>query len=224
MIKDNVEKILKELPQEVLLVAATKKRAVQEIQEAICAGVGAVGENYIQEAEKKQLVIGRKVKWHLIGHLQKNKAKHAVKIFDIIETLDSVELAEVLDKECKKINKVMPVLIEVNCAREPQKSGVFPEKVEEFLKEVIKFDSLKLTGLMTMGPFLENPQNLRPFFSETKGIFDRIKNSYGDRLQWRYLSMGMSDSYRVAIEEGANIIRIGTAIFGPRGEEDKDYL
>jgi len=224
MIKDNVKKILNEIPQEVLLVAATKTRAVQEIQDAIGAGVTAVGENYVQEAERKQLVIGRKVKWHLIGNLQKNKAKHAVKIFDIIETLDSLELAQVLDKECKKINKIMPVLIEVNCAREPQKNGVFPEKVEELLKEVIKFDSLKPMGLMTMGPFLKNPQDLRPFFSETKGIFDKIKSNYSDRLEWQYLSMGMSDSYKVAIQEGANIIRIGTAIFGLRKEEDKDYL
>ena len=216
MIKENVEKILKELPQGVTLVVAAKKRTDQEIKEAIDAGVKAVGENYVKEAEKKQSVIGRNIKWHLIGNLQKNKAKHAIRVFDIIETLDSVELAAALDKECKKINKIMPVLIEVNSAREPQKSGVFPEKVEEFIKEVIKLDSLKLMGLMTMGPFLDNPQDIRPFFRKTKEIFDRMKGIYGEKLEWKYLSMGMSDSYKVALEEGANIVRIGTAIFGAR--------
>ncbi len=133
----------------------------------------------------------------------------------MIETLDSYELAEVIDKECKRINKVMPVLIEVNSASETQKSGVLPEKVQELLNDIRKCKNLKPMGLMTMGPFLDDAEKTRPFFRDSKVLFDKIKKDYsGD--DWVYLSMGMSDSYKVAIEEGANIVRIGTKIFGQR--------
>jgi len=216
MIKENVEKILRELPEKVKLVVATKKIGVGDIEEAIKWGVKIIGENYIKETEEKYRVIGNKVKWHLIGHLQKNKVKRAVKLFDVIETIDSIELAQVLDRECEKINKIMPVLLEVNVARESQKSGVLPEKVEDLLKEILSLKNVKLMGLMTMGPLVDNPESIRPFFKRTKEIFDKIKSSYKDRLEWVYLSMGMSDTYRIAIQEGANLIRIGTAIFGPK--------
>lgn len=216
MIKENVKRILEELPEDVILEAATKSRKVSEIEEAISGGIKVIGENYLKEAEEKYEFIGNKVEWHLIGHLQKNKVKKAVKLFDMIETLDSKELAELLDKECRKIGKIMPVLIEVNIAKEPQKSGVMPEKVESLVKEVLEFKNIKLMGLMTMGPFLENPQDLRPFFRKTREIFERIKILYKNELNLSYLSMGMSNSYKVACEEGANIVRIGTAIFGKR--------
>jgi pyridoxal phosphate enzyme (YggS family) len=216
MIKENLQKITAELSPEVELIVAAKGRSVSEIQEVIAAGVKIIGENYVKEAEVKFAVIGNSVKWHLIGHLQKNKAKLAVKIFDMIETLDSVELAAILDRECKKINKIMPVLIEVNSAQEPQKFGILPANTEGSLKEIIKFENLKPQGLMTMGPLANDPQSLRPFFRKTKEIFDKIKKSYGSKLDWKYLSMGMSDSYKVAIEEGANMVRIGAAIFGKR--------
>ena len=178
-----------------------------------------VGENYVKEAQEKFAVLSNKAKWHFIGHLQKNKVKSGVKIFDMIETLDSLALAEILDKECKKINKVMPVLIEVNSAGEPQKQGVLAEDVERLLDQVLQFANLKPMGLMTMGPWLDNPQELRPFFKKTKDLFDKIKGSYQGKLEWVYLSMGMSASYRVAIEEGANLVRIGTAIFGERSHK-----
>jgi hypothetical protein len=216
MIKENVKKILKDLPEGVKLVAATKKRTVAQIKEAIEAGIEIVGENYVKEAQSKFKIIGKNVKWHLIGHLQKNKVKKAVKIFDMIETLDSFELAQLIDKECRKINKIMPVLIEINIAKEPQKSGIFPQRLEELIEKIIHFKNLKLVGLMTMGPLLDDPQKIRPFFKKTKEIFDKIKNLYQDKLDFKYLSMGMSDTYKVAIQEGANIVRIGTAIFGPR--------
>ena len=217
MIKDNAKKILAELPGGVELVAAAKDRSAGEVEEAIEAGIKIIGENYLKQAQEKFAVLGSKVKWHFIGHLQKNKAKRAAKIFDMIETLDSLDLAEVLDKECKKINKVMPVLIEVNSAAEPQKQGVLTEDVERLLGQILRLANLKPMGLMTMGPWLDNPQALRPFFRKTKELFDKIKDNYQGKLDWVYLSMGMSSSYRVAIEEGANLVRVGTAIFGERG-------
>ncbi len=219
MIKDNAKKILEGLPGGVELVVAAKERSSAEVAEALEAGVKIVGENYVKEAQEKFVVLGNKAKWHFIGHLQKNKVKKAVKIFDMIETLDSLDLAEVLDEECKKINKVMPVLIEVNSATEPQKQGVLAEGVERFLGEILQFANLKPMGLMTMGPWLDNPQELRPFFKKTKDLFDKIKGNYQGELEWIYLSMGMSSSYRVAIEEGANLVRVGTAIFGQREYE-----
>jgi len=216
MIKENVQKILEELPKGVELVAAAKERSAAEIAEALEAGVKIVGENYVKEAREKFTVLGNRAKWHFIGHLQKNKVKKGVKIFDMVETLDSLALAEVLDKECKKINKVMPVLIEVNSAGEVQKQGVLAEDVERLLDELLQFANLKPMGLMTMGPWLDNPQELRPFFKKTKDLFDKIKGNYQGKLEWAYLSMGMSTSYKVAIEEGANLVRVGTAIFGER--------
>lgn len=216
MIKENIEKILKELPPGVELVAAAKGRSVGQIEEAIEAGITLIGENYIKEAEAKFILLGSKLKWHLIGHLQKNKVKTAVKIFDMIETLDSIELGEAIDLECKKINKIMPVLIEVNSASEPQKYGVLLENVEDFVKEILRLNNLKLMGLMTMGPKVSAEGKVRPFFKKTKEVFDKIKNTYQDRLGWVYLSMGMSETYKEAIAEGANIVRVGTAIFGER--------
>lgn len=216
MIKENIANILEKLPLGVDLVIAAKQRSLGEIEEAVSAGAKIIGENYVKEAKDKFDVIGNKTKWHLIGHLQKNKAKQAVKIFDMIETLDSLELAAVLDRECKKIDKIMPVLIEVNSACEPQKSGVLPEKIEDFLKEILKFSNLKPEGLMTMGPLLDNAEQVRPYFKSTKKLFNKIKMAYGNKLNWVYLSMGMSSSYRIALQEGANIVRVGTAIFGAR--------
>ncbi len=215
MIKENLETILKQLPQGAELVVAGKARTIEEIKETVACGAKIIGENYVKEAKDKIAAIGREVKWHLIGHLQKNKAKTAVEIFDMIETLDSLELAEALDKECAKINKIMPVLIEVNSASESQKSGVLPEAAEKFLKEILVFSHLKPMGLMTMGPWSDDAEVLRPYFKKTKELFDKIKKVFGSN-DWQYLSMGMSASWKVAIEEGANLVRIGTAIFGER--------
>ena len=214
MIKESIQKLLFSLPKEVNLVAATKGRSAEEIKEAISSGITAVGENYVQEAQEKFKIIGNSVKWHLLGHLHKNKVKLAVSIFDMIETLDSLDLAKALDRECKKNNKILPVLIEVNSAGELQKSGVLPEAVYDFAREVLKLDNLKLMGLMTMGPLVDEPEAIRPFFKKTKEIFDKIRRIYPENTDLKYLSMGMSGSYKVAIEEGANIVRIGTAIFG----------
>ena len=214
MIKDNVLRLLSVLPQDVLLVAAAKSRSPKEVLEAIESGIKIVGENYVQEAEKKYAQIGSLAKWHFIGHLQKNKVKKAVEIFDMLETIDSIEIAVEVDKRAGQFNKIMPVLIEVNSAGESRKSGVLPAEVENLAGVINDLKNVKLSGLMTMGPQVKEPQELRPYFKLTKGLFDRLKSSNLSNSNMFYLSMGMSDSYQIAIEEGANIVRIGTAIFG----------
>ena len=216
MIKQNVDQILSELPDGVQLVAAVKTRAPGEILEAVESGVKILGENYVQEAERIYEIIGNKAKWHFIGHLQKNKVKKAVKLFNMIETVDSLELAREIDKRCAQIGKVMPVLIEINSGREEQKSGVFPEKAERLVREISGLNNIRVMGLMTMGPRFGNPEDSRPYFVETKKIFDRIKKLNLPDIQMRYLSMGMTNSYKIALDEGANMVRIGSKIFGER--------
>jgi len=218
-IKRNVARILEELPDGVELVAAAKTRKPEEIVEAIEAGIKIIGENYVQEAERASEVVGNKVRWHFIGHLQRNKVKKAVTLFDMIETVDSVEMAGEIDKRCAQIGKVMPVLIEINSGHEEQKSGVLPENAAQLVKELSVFPNIRIMGLMTMGPRFGNPEDSRPYFVETKKIFDRLKELNLPEIEMRYLSMGMTNSYKVAIEEGANMVRIGTRIFGKRDYE-----
>jgi len=215
-IKQNVTQILNELPDGVQLVAAAKTRQPPEILEAIESGVKIIGENYVQETERAREVIGDKAEWHFIGHLQKNKAKKAVTMFDMIETVDSPAIAREIDKRCAQINKAMPVLIEINSGREEQKTGVLPENAEQLARDISNLPNIKLMGLMTMGPRFGNPEDARPYFVATKGIFDKIKKLDLPRVEMRYLSMGMTNSYRIALEEGANMVRIGSKIFGER--------
>jgi pyridoxal phosphate enzyme (YggS family) len=217
-IRQNVEQILSELPEGVQLEAAAKTREPREILEAATAGIKIVGENYVQEAEKAYQAIGRKVEWHCIGHLQKNKVKKAVALFDMIETVDSKEIAGEIDKRCQEAGKTMPVLIEINSGREAGKAGVWPEKAEELIKEIAALENIRVEGLMTMGPAVSSPEESRRYFKETKMLFERIKALNLPNVEMKYLSMGMTDSYRVAIEEGANIVRIGSKIFGERGQ------
>ncbi|ADD09080.1 YggS family pyridoxal phosphate-dependent enzyme [Candidatus Aciduliprofundum boonei] len=214
-ISENVIKIIQELPPGVRLLAATKSRTVEEILEAINAGVDLIGENYVQEALQKYEKIGNKVEWHFIGHLQKNKVKKALQIFDVIETVDNVELAKEIDKRAKNMEKIAFVMIEINSAREPQKAGVMPEYALDLADEIYSLEHLRLMGVMTMGPVVDEPEEIRPYFRNTKEIFDELRYIYGDE-QIKYLSMGMTNTWRVAVEEGTNIVRIGTGIFGPR--------
>ena len=213
----NVKKLLKETPSDITIVAAVKGRTVEEVQEAIESGIKYIGENYLQEAEKKYPLIGKVVRWHFIGHIQKRKSKKIVELFDMVETLDSIEVAEEVNREASKINKIMPVLIEVNSGREQQKSGLTTENVESFIEQISHFKNIKVQGIMTMGPFFEDAEKLRPYFIETRKLFEDIKKKNIQNVEMELLSMGMSSSYKVAIEEGANIIRIGTLIFGSRG-------
>ena len=216
MIAESVRSVLSELPSAVELVAAAKTRTPDEILEAIGAGVRIIGENYIQEAETARAVIGDRVRWHFIGSLQKNKVKKAVRLFDMIETVDSFTLAQAIDKESLAAGKTMPVLIEVNSGCEPQKSGVLPEAVEALVEEISKLEHVKILGLMTMGPRFGDPAEARLYFAATRRIFERLKGLNINGAQMRYLSMGMTNSYKIALEEGANMVRLGSKIFGER--------
>lgn len=215
-IRENVKAILAEVPKDVCVVAAAKTREPAEILEAIDAGICIIGENYVQEAEKAYREIGSRAQWHFIGHLQKNKVKKAVEISDMIETVDSLEIAQEIDKRCAQAGKIMPVLIEINSGREPQKAGVFPEDARRLIEKLSALKYLHVMGLMTMGPLAGKPEDYRPYFKETARLFKELKNHAIPRVEMKYLSMGMTDSYQIALEEGANIIRIGSKIFGPR--------
>ncbi|MBN1832096.1 MAG: YggS family pyridoxal phosphate-dependent enzyme [Deltaproteobacteria bacterium] len=216
MIKDNVHRILAELPEGVQLVAAAKTRTPEEIFRAVEAGLKIIGENYVQEAEQAFQVIGNRVQWHMIGHLQRNKVKKAVRIFDMIETVDSIRLALEIDTSCRKIGKIMPLLIEINSGEETQKAGVVPGYAPGLIKEMSTLENIRVVGLMSMGPFTGDPEDARPYFVKTKKVFEELKQMELPRVEMKHLSMGMSNSYRVALEEGANMVRIGTNIFGQR--------
>ena len=207
MIEENVKKIL---------MAAAKSRTPKEILRAAESGVKIIGENYVQEALTAFEVVGTLVRWHFIGHLQRNKVKKAVQIFDMIETVDSVDLAGEIDKRCSQYGRIMPVLVEINSGREPQKYGVLPEEAESLIHEILPLQNVKVEGLMTMGPMFGDPEDARPFFVETRKIFEKLRLLSLPGVEMKYLSMGMTNSYKVAVEEGANIVRIGTKIFGPR--------
>ncbi len=215
-ITSNVKAILAELPAGVELVAAAKTRSAAEILEALDAGVRAIGENYVQEATEVFPAVGRRARWHLIGRLQTNKAKKAVEIFDLIETVDSIALGREIDKRAAAAGKTMDIFVEVNSGREAQKAGVMPDNAEALVRSLASLPRLRVLGLMTMGPFEGDPEDSRPYFEETRRVFDALKGLAIPGVEMRHLSMGMSHSWRVAVEEGANIVRIGTAIFGPR--------
>ncbi|MDD4193099.1 MAG: YggS family pyridoxal phosphate-dependent enzyme [Mangrovibacterium sp.] len=215
-IQGSVFLVRQAIPSGILLVAAAKTRSADEVNTAIDAGIGAVGYNYIQEAERMRPGVSDKVPWHLIGHLQRNKAKKAVQLFDMIETIDSVELAWEVNKHCSRAGKKMPVLIEINSGRESNKTGVLPENAEQLIREISTLSHVNVQGLMTMGPRFGNPEDARPYFQATRNVFDQIDKLKIPHVEMRYLSMGMSNSYRIAIEEGATIIRIGSFLFGER--------
>jgi pyridoxal phosphate enzyme (YggS family) len=216
-IKQNIASLLAELPNGVEVVAAAKTRTPEEVLEVVQAGVKIIGENYVNEAKRAYELVGKRAKWHFIGTFQKHNVRTKVlEMFDMIETVDSLEIAREIDKRCAQIGKIMPVLIEVNSGREPQKSGVLPGDVEQLMRELSSLRNIKVMGLMTMGPSFGNPEDSRPYFVETRRIFEKIKRQELPNVEMRYLSMGMTNSYKVALEEGANIVRIGTKIFGER--------
>jgi hypothetical protein len=227
-ITENYRKIGAEVPSHVRIIAAAKTRTTREIEEIIEAGITDIGENYVQEAEDiiKSMtpVKVKKVKWHMIGHLQKNKINKALPIFDLIQTVDSLKLAQEIDKRVKKSGKdFISILLEINIGSEFSKYGIrpadhadFESYMEELTREVSQLPHIQVEGLMTMGPLTGDPENVRPYFKRVKKIFDNLAVLNLDRVNMKYLSMGMTNSYKVAIEEGANVIRIGTAIFGPR--------
>ncbi len=204
-------------PDEVKLVAVSKTKPVASIQQALDAGLVLFGENYIQEArEKVNDLAASPAQWHFIGHLQSNKAKYAVRLFDLIHSVDSEKLARELNKQAAKIGKVQPILLQVNIARETSKSGTSREEAVDLVTRISTLESLSLRGLMTMPPFFDNPEKARPYFRELRELRDHIRDLTIPEIAMDELSMGMTGDFEAAIEEGATLVRIGTAIFGGR--------
>ena len=201
---------------ELTLVAVTKTRTPGEIDEVIKAGITQVGENRVQEASAKKPLVTLPAKWHLVGSLQTNKAKKALELFDVIQSVDSLHLALELQRRCEQMDKHVRSLIEVNTSGEESKHGVTPDAVPDLVAELMKLDRLQLAGLMTIGPGLaiEDPEASRPCFRKLRSLAEGCRQRFGVPLP--HLSMGMSSDFEVGIEEGATIIRVGTAVFGPR--------
>ncbi len=212
------------LPDEITIIAVSKTHPVETVRQAFAAGVTNFGENRVQEADKKIVEAGLQgVRWHLIGHLQANKARRAVKLFDVIHTLDSISLAQRLDRLCADENRVkLPVLIQVDLAGEDTKTGATERELDELLGVVEGCTRLELQGLMTLPPFFADPERVRPYFRRLRELRDQIAAGGHFRDRAGDLSMGMSHDFTVAIEEGATLVRIGTAIFGARIKEKFD--
>jgi len=215
------EKLRKEVSESVRIVLAVKKRTPEEVLEVIEAGATDLGENYVQEAETMIQVLGenaKRVSWHMIGGVQNNKINKMIGLFDCIQTISSIEKAEAFNKRLERENKFMPVLIEVNIGGESSKQGIMPEyeEIEKLAVKISQMKYLKLEGLMTMGPVSENPEDHRYSFRKTREFFDRLKALKLENADIQWLSMGMSDSYKIALEEGATMIRPGSLLFGKR--------
>jgi len=228
-ISANYARIARQIPDGVTIVVSCKTRTAEEIEEVIDAGGTDIGENYVQEAGQIYSALRKKatkVRWHMIGHLQTNKINKALRIFDIIQTIDSLEKAIAVDKRVQGAGqKIVPIYIEINIGSEDSKAGIrpaehelFEEYIEKLVRDMSDLSHLRLEGLMTMGPRFGNPEDVRPYFRRTRRIFERIKGLDLPNVDMKYLSMGMTNSYKVAIEEGSNMVRIGTAIFGKRDD------
>ncbi len=204
---------------EITLVAVSKRQSIDKIKEAILCQHKIFGENYLQEAKEKreQLKDYKDISFHCIGHIQSNKAKIAVATFDVIETVDRIKLARLIDRHCNELDKKIKILIQVNIGREPQKHGVLPEESEQLIREITEETNLEISGLMTIPPLTKSSPEKRHYFREMKQLANNLseKNLFKNKTKVE-LSMGMSSDYQIAIEEGATIVRVGTAIFGAR--------
>jgi len=215
-ISENFRRIRSEIPGYVEIVPASKTRTSGEIRELIDAGCTNIGENYVREAQEKHRELGGdafKLRWHLIGHLQRNKVKSALEVFDVIQAVDSVKLAEEINKRAEK---PVTVYVEVNSGGEETKSGVSPDEIKNLISDISGMENLRVEGLMTIEPYSGNPEESRVYFREMKRLFDETRNLKIPNAELKTLSMGMSSSYREAVEEGSNMVRIGTKIFGER--------
>ncbi|MFO7151629.1 MAG: YggS family pyridoxal phosphate-dependent enzyme [Bacillota bacterium] len=202
--------------EDIKIVAVTKTVPPEKIQIAVDKGLRILGENRVQEAQGKIEAVKGDVTWHMIGHLQKNKVKYAVKIFSMIQSVDSYELAAEIDKRAAMLGKVMDVLVQVNIGKEETKFGAEYEETPELIKKISELEHIRVRGLMAIPPFKENPEDVRPFFKKMRELFMELKNLNLQNVEMEILSMGMTHDFHVAIEEGANMIRIGSGIFGPR--------
>jgi pyridoxal phosphate enzyme (YggS family) len=201
----------------VRLVAVSKTVPTEIVRQALEIGVSILGENYVQEAQKKfQALVQYPASWHFIGHLQSNKAKHAVRLFDMIHTVDSLKLARELDKQAAKVDKIQPILVQVNISGEETKSGIAADETMALITAISQMENLSLKGLMTMPPYFYQPEKVRPFFAALRKLRDQINAQHIPNVSMGELSMGMTGDFEVAIKEGATLVRIGTAIFGER--------
>ena len=203
-------------PESIHLVAVSKTISANRIREAIKAGVTTLGENYVQEARNKFNVLGTlPVSWHFIGHLQSNKAKYAVRLFDLIHSVDSLKLAHELNQQASKVNKIQDILIQINISKEPSKSGSDIQNAANLIKDIVLLENVSVKGFMAMPPFFNDPEKARPYFTALRDLRDQIQKVLPE-VVLNELSMGMTGDFEVAIEEGATLVRIGTAIFGER--------
>lgn len=204
-------------PSSVKLVAVSKTKPAEAVIEAAAAGATIFGENYIQESiEKAEAINNPEILWHFIGHLQSNKAKFAVKIFDLIHSVDSFKLAKEINKQAKKINKIQKILVQINISMEETKSGVSEEEAEELVKEISMLENISIQGLMTMPPYYNEPDLVKPYFKALRNISEKIESLDLKNVSMKELSMGMTGDFEPAIAEGSTFVRIGTAIFGGR--------
>lgn len=225
-IRENIEIVKKEIeticlernrdPKDVTLIAVTKTVDIERIKEAIGAGITDIGENKVQELMDKYEDLKDYANFHLIGHLQSNKVKYIIDKVKLIHSVDSLKLIDEIDKRAKKLNKTVNILIQVNVAREETKFGIDINEVNDYIEYASKFENIKVQGLMTIAPYYEDPEKTRPIFRILKEKFDELSNIKYNNVEMKYLSMGMTNDYKVAIEEGANMVRIGTKIFGER--------
>ena len=209
-------------PEDILLIAVTKLHEPDEIEEAIATGITDIAENKVQEIQKKYDQIVSPVRWHLIGHLQTNKVKYIIDKVVMIHSVDSLKLAEEFDKRAAAAGKTMDVLLQVNAAHEESKFGLDPKDVPQVMQDILEScPNVRIRGLMHMAPWSEDPEEIRPYFKEVKDLFDTLSKVEHPNADFKYLSMGMSHDFETAVEEGANIVRIGTSIFGERDYSKK---
>lgn len=224
-LKDRFQMIQQQIRQfsseKVQLIGVSKHQSVEKIQELFDAGLSSFGENRVQEAKDKKPQLPKEIEWHLIGHLQKNKAKQAIELFDWIHSVDSWELAEILNREAEKQNRRPKVLLQVNIAEEPQKFGITVAELPRITEQMQNLSNLDWRGLMLMAPYYENIEDTRPIFYQGRMLFNQIQSQFGPQIQT--LSMGMSRDFTVALSEGANMVRIGSALFNENANNERSF-
>ncbi len=219
LVRENIKKACDRINKDsddIVLVAVTKTIDEMIVNESLKYDITDIGENKVQEVQRKYDLIEKPVKWHLIGHLQRNKVKYIIDKVDLIHSVDSERLAEEINKKAMGINKVMDILIQLNISKEETKFGLERKELDELILAISKMSNVRVRGLMTMAPYYENPEEARWIFKKMKETFEELSNNDYNNIQMDYLSMGMTNDYIVAIEEGANIVRVGTGIYGAR--------
>jgi pyridoxal phosphate enzyme (YggS family) len=219
-IAENISNVLKFIPENVKLIAVSKTKTIEEMKEAYDFGIRDFGENKVQEIQNKYSNFPSDVRWHLIGHLQRNKVKYIVDKVHLIHSLDSIDLLNEIEKQYGKKNAIAHVLIEINIGKEASKTGIFVEQLNNLINAVENCNNVKAEGLMTVIPKGTSEEN-KEYFKEMKIIFENLNNKQFKNIKMKYLSMGMTEDYKIAIEEGSNMVRIGTGIFGPRNYNNK---